>query len=381
MKESKKLEIILARYKLTSPLRYFLKRKILKSKRKTLVKIIKINGIDSAFVSAAAFFTDLFGRLGFRLSLAEGARAFAGAAVFCMLIIISSSLAVVYNYDRVSGYIIALIGIPDYQKGFIVGADENVKIVRYSRELSLKAKDRLITKDEIITGANGTIVFQLERKTQARMMPKSAGTVEIGLKAKSLFLRQGTVLFNILELAKDERFSVSAPNAIVIVTGTQFSVTYENERTMVTVLKGSVQVENLKSGKTTQIDEGKTAVIFENSIEMKDSEAAEKTILQKFGRLEYMNNILEKSESETNKFWEVVTALDMENEMGKEEDIKINTLEDIKKKYGKLEEVQLYNGRRYTGAIISRGGIYSLITVDGIKKIQAKDVKNVRIIK
>jgi hypothetical protein len=378
MRESKRLKQILVKYKLASPIGYFAKRKILKSKRKTLVKILKLDRIDSVFVIAAVCFSDLFNRLGFRLSLAGGARAFAAAAVFSLFVILSSSLAVVYNYGRVSQFIIAIFWIPEYQRGFILGANEDVKILRENKELPvIKAKDRLITKDEIITATNGTVVFQTEKKTLVRVMPKSKVVVEINLKAKSIFLRQGTVLCNVMELAKDEKFSVTTTTADVIIVGTQFSVTYKNEITTVIVFKGALQAVNLKTKEAVQIDEGKTAVIFGDSLKIKDSEEVEKIILQRFGKLEYMNNIIDNSENEMKKFWEVVQELDR----GTEEDIAIITLEDIKKKYGKLEEIQLYNGKRYTGAIISRGGTYSFVTVDGVKKIPAKDVKNVRIIK
>jgi hypothetical protein len=224
-------------------------------------------------------------------------------------------------------------------------------------------------------------MFQMGKKTLLRMMPKSTGAVGIDLKAKSIFLRQGTVLCNVQELAKDEKFSVSTSNAMVNIVGTQFSVKYESEKTTVTVIKGAVQAFNLKNNEAIQVDEGKTAVIAGDGIEVKESEEAEKIILQRFGRLEYINNIMDKSEKEMDMFLEAVVAMDRESEKEKEEDIKIVTLEDIKRKYGKLEEIQLYNGKRYTGAIISRGGIYSFVTLDGIKKIPAKDVKNVRIIK
>ncbi|MFH0975594.1 MAG: FecR family protein [Spirochaetota bacterium] len=384
MKESKRLGQILAKYKLTSPVPFFKRRKILKSKRKILVKILKSVRYDSAFVSAAVYLSDLFNRLGFRLSLAGGARVFAGAAVFSLFIIFSSSLALVYNYGRVSQFIIALtgIGVQEYRKGYVLAARGELKIIRDDKELpALKAKDRLITRDEIVTGADGTIVFQLEKKTLVRVIPETTVNVEIDLKVKSIVLRQGTVLCNVQDMAKDEKFNVTTLNARVFVTGTQFSVTYENRQTTITVIKGAVQAVNLMTNETIQVDAGKTAVIAGEVINLKDAEEAERIILQKFGKLEYMNNVIDKSDKEMNDFAEAVLATDRESEEQKEDEIKIRTLEDIKRKYGKLEEVQLYNGQRYTGAIISRGGIYSFITVKGIKKIPAKDVKNVRIIK
>ncbi len=390
MKESARLEQILERYKLTAPLSFFTKRKTFKFKRKTLARILKLERYDSMFVSAAVYFEYLLGRFGIRTTPAGGAKAFATAAVFSLFVILSSSLALVYNYSGIMQTFTAKIEIQDYQRGNILFADSGVKIIRENKMIpALMAKDRLITKDEIITGESGTIVFQMEKRTLVRMMPKSAGTVEIDLKTKAINLRHGTVLCNVRELAIDEKFSVTTSNAMIVVSGTQFSITYENERTAVTVIKGAVQAINLNNNEAIQIGEGKTAVISGYEIKQKDSEKTEKMILQRFGRLKYTDNIMDKNDMEMDELRETIMELGKDTEEDKEdkkikkvkEEKKILTLEDIKEKYGKLEEIQLYNGKKYTGAIISRGGIFTFITVNGIKKASAKDVKNVRIIK
>ncbi|HQO38983.1 MAG TPA: hypothetical protein PK986_00800 [Spirochaetota bacterium] len=54
---------------------------------------------------------------------------------------------------------------------------------------------------------------------------------------------------------------------------------------------------------------------------------------------------------------------------------KFKTSEDIKLKYGKLEEVFLYNGKRYEGAVISINEFYTIVTVDGTFKIPMQQVK------
>lgn len=54
---------------------------------------------------------------------------------------------------------------------------------------------------------------------------------------------------------------------------------------------------------------------------------------------------------------------------------KFTTNEEIKKEYGKLETVTLWNGKRYTGAVINTDEVYSIITIDGMIRIPMKDVK------
>jgi small nuclear ribonucleoprotein (snRNP)-like protein len=51
------------------------------------------------------------------------------------------------------------------------------------------------------------------------------------------------------------------------------------------------------------------------------------------------------------------------------------TNEEIKKKYGWVEVVKLYDGRSFTGAVISVDDFYSIVTTEGTKKIPLKDVK------
>ena len=49
--------------------------------------------------------------------------------------------------------------------------------------------------------------------------------------------------------------------------------------------------------------------------------------------------------------------------------------DEIKKEYGKLETVTLWNGKSYTGAVVNTDETYSIITIDGLINIPMKDVK------
>ena len=59
----------------------------------------------------------------------------------------------------------------------------------------------------------------------------------------------------------------------------------------------------------------------------------------------------------------------------------LKTNEDIKLKYGKLEEVFLYNGKKYEGAVISIDEFYTIVTINGTVKIPMNEVKLRNIIK
>jgi len=63
------------------------------------------------------------------------------------------------------------------------------------------------------------------------------------------------------------------------------------------------------------------------------------------------------------------------------EKIKFKSNDEIRKEYGKLETVYLWNGKKYTGAVITSKNIYSIVTVGGIFNIPMKDVKIRKIIR
>ena len=64
-----------------------------------------------------------------------------------------------------------------------------------------------------------------------------------------------------------------------------------------------------------------------------------------------------------------------------EKKIKFKSKDEIREEYGKLEIVALYNGREFTGAVISIDEFYTMITLEGLIKIPMGDVKSRVIIK
>lgn len=60
---------------------------------------------------------------------------------------------------------------------------------------------------------------------------------------------------------------------------------------------------------------------------------------------------------------------------------KYDTLDHMRKDYPRLEVIQLYNGRTYSGAIVSIDENFTMITVDGIVKIPQNKVRQREIIR
>ena len=55
--------------------------------------------------------------------------------------------------------------------------------------------------------------------------------------------------------------------------------------------------------------------------------------------------------------------------------VKFKTTDDIKVRYGKIEEVYLYNGKKYEGAVLTTDEFYTIVTVNGTFKIPMNEVK------
>jgi hypothetical protein len=54
------------------------------------------------------------------------------------------------------------------------------------------------------------------------------------------------------------------------------------------------------------------------------------------------------------------------------------TFEKIKARYGRIDEVTLYNGRVIRGAIVSRDSIVKILTPAGVVMVKAKDIRTTR---
>lgn len=69
------------------------------------------------------------------------------------------------------------------------------------------------------------------------------------------------------------------------------------------------------------------------------------------------------------------SGLPAEKEKKAGKTIKFKTNDDIKIRYGKIEEVYLYNGKKYEGAVLTTDEFYTIVTVDGTFKIPMQEVK------
>ncbi len=368
------LNELLKKYDLMLPVLPREQRKIYRSKRKTLAVILGKNEKSSLMLSAAVRFYYLMRSMGLHATLASGARTAVFASVIVVMLVAGGSVIVLQNYIYNQG-IIAVNSIDN--KGFI-SASIDLKIIRSGAELaSIKTADPLIEGDEIITGDSSTL-FQFSNGALVKVLKKSSvKAVSLGSHL-ILDLKQGTIITRIPVIAAGSGYSIHTNDSIISVKGTEFGVTHENGKTGVFVTDGTVSVKHLTSGAEYDVAAGNSTVVNGDGI-ISTLDSSQLVIMKGFSDLEYVESLSTKSPEEIKSLQDKLKASD-DNASTREKQSKRLTLEELQTKYGKLDEVMLYNGRKYTGVIISRGSIYKILTPAGVVSVPAAEVKGSKII-
>ena len=266
----------------------------------------------------------------------------------------------------------------------LFGKVEIVQSDGKARPLNLKD---IISKGDIIkTGTRSQITFQIGNSTLVKI--ESGSRVKINSLQKSGYteidLKNGQILSKLKKIKKGTGYYIKTPIAVAAVRGTEFSVTYRPGIATAAVKSGKVDV--WKSGKKENnkiIASGKTAVISEN-ISVGDISKVESLEIKKVSEIDYIN-INDLNKIDTIKLNKKIhdTDIEIEDEIKKilKNKNQPKTLKEIKEIYKRIDEVTLYNGKVYKGAIISRGKIYKMHTVYGIVSVPASKVKRTRVIK
>jgi hypothetical protein len=363
------LNQLLKKYDLMLPVLPGEQRRIYRSKRKTLAVILGQHEKSRFMLKAAVRFYYMMRSLGMRATLASGARAAVFASVMAVMVVAGSSVLILQNYIYRQG----VIAVNDTQQSGVISASSDLKIRRCGSEItSFKAPDVVAAGDEIITG-DSSALFQFSNGAVVKVLGKSSVFIpSLGVNYR-FDLRSGGMITRIPALAPGSGFAVYTPDSIVSVKGTEFGVLYDNGKTDVFVINGTVHVKHLSSGAEYDITAGTSTEVNENKriSPMNDDEAQ---LMKGFAELKYVEAIGTRSPEELQAVKDKLIASDSSDQTKK------LTLAALKEKYGKLDEIILYSGRKYTGVIISRGGVYKILTPGGTVSVQAKEVKGSRII-
>ncbi len=360
---------LLKKYDLVLPVLPSEQRRIYRSKRRTLSVILGRNESSTFMTTAAVRFYYMMRSMGMQATLASGARAAVFASVLAVLVVAGSSVLILQNFIYNQG----MIAVNDMQQHGVIAAAGDLRITRDGVEIaSPKAPDMIRAGDEIITGESSAL-FQFENGTVVKILKQSTVHV-LSLGNNFQFdLRSGGILSRVQNLKSGSVYEVRTPDSIVTVKGTEFGVQYESGKTKVFVTHGTVHVKYAPDSSEYDVEEGNSTEV--NSDKKKSSITEEETLIMKgFADLQYVESISTKSPEELGEIKNKLTASDEAGQPAK------MTLAELKLKYGKLDEVILYNGRRYTGVIISRGSVYKILTPGGVSTVSAKSVKGSRVV-
>jgi len=252
----------------------------------------------------------------------------------------------------------------------------DVRVKSPGKEFAPAPAALVIRKGDIIkTGLRSYVTIQVGDLGMVQIAPES--TVEATALLESadgaLFLSRGTVSSRIERLGKWRGYSVKTPTAIAAVRGTVFSVSYTGAASTVGVSRGSVRVIETVSGKAELVQKGKAADV-DNGISLRDLGRTESLVMEKVEAVPFVVNagnaapevIKEKGRS---------ALPEIETIDRKLEQAAPSILEGIRARYGRIDEVTLYSGRVYRGAIVSRGESLTIIVPGGTVLVPARSVR------
>lgn len=251
---------------------------------------------------------------------------------------------------------------------------------------SLKVGDILEAGDEITTSAYSHAALQIGDSIMVKIDRNTtlAVSVLIAGKEHEVFLKTGKVFSKVKKLAPGFEYRVKTPSIIAAVRGTSFSVSSGKTVQKVSVAEGLVKVSREKSDMVTKFQKdapaGTTLVVTDTVKERPISET-EKFEIQKVSIVPYMKG----AETFTGKEYDLM--VDKLGEQHDDIDKKIKNVEvpksltEVKQKYGRVDEITLYNGKVYKGVILKRGVTYTILTTGGKVYVPKKNVRSTRVVR
>lgn len=290
----------------------------------------------------------------------------------------------------------------------VIFSSGDVKISRSGLETGVLPGNPVKEGDRISTGECSLLVIQITDRDIVRVTSNSVLEIRSIMNGNDvkLFLERGEVISKVSRLEKNESFMVQTPTVIAGVRGTEFSVSASSAEERVAVLKGNVAVSSIADEKKLIQNEtvaagGDTVVIKKISgvpaFVTAPISKEEQLNISKVSDMELLPDLNNIKREDLDKKQEIIlkveeeTAKDMpvKDEMKGTRAAKIRqlikekpkSLEQIKEVFERIDEISMYSGKVISGAIISRGDVYCVLTTDGVIKIPEDEVRAVKILK
>lgn len=267
------------------------------------------------------------------------------------------------------------------KKSVVVSFMGTVEVIRgadAARQVSLG--EELKEGDRIKTGSASFMVFMIGETATARIQSDSDVTlVNISDPANiSLGLSQGGILNKVTRLSKGGSYKINTPTVVASVRGTVFSTYFDKGTNTVAVKNGNVDVSVKDKTESVSVKDG-NAVVYTDKLAERPIEETESIVLENMTSLPEKIGVEDKTEAEkVNR-----QIIEKNNEINKQLEGKEipKTLDEIKAKYERIDEVLLYSGKVIKGVIVDRGAYYKILTTSGYVNIPAKQVRNTKVVK
>jgi hypothetical protein len=373
---------VLARYKLNTAIPFIARFRMLRSKRRTFVRILKRENPGLFIPGFVVRTRDIFRRMNSDLSLVSSARlAYGFCALALCVVAVSATVAVNYLVLPDGG-----IFSSAQPGGFLAMADGDLRIFNENQSpVKAESGAAIRSGDRIETGAAAFLLIQIKGE-QVGVMPDTIVTARFNDGNVTMDMTRGEVVSKVVKLAPDENYELLTPNAIVRVRGTSFDVRYAEGRTTVSVNEGKVRVIHRQNGESIDVDAGNVAEVVEH-ITVKPLEAGLQSMFDDYSGLMKSEDRVRLSPEEVGRIRAAAEKISGASRDTPEIKDPVAagsgnmTLDQIFEKYGRVEEVTLYNGKTYNGATISRGESIRFDTPDGVKVLATKDVRSIKIIR
>ncbi len=263
----------------------------------------------------------------------------------------------------------------------------DVKIVSNGVEKSAELNGIIKAADVIITGEKSYAAVQVSENSLVKLSENS----EISFDAifnpgeKLLLLKKGEITAKVDKLLKDDTFEIHTPTALAAVRGTTYSVRYDetgDNIIMVAVSDGKVEVTEKDSNKKETANANQTVVVKskEKKVELRDISEDEKLINNSINLIpasSKKNVNSDQLKDENFKIMNKVQDIREQKSNSGEEKLPQNLFE-IKEKYGRVDQIDLYNGKVIKGVILKRGSRFMILIPGKYIYVDRKDVQSTR---
>ncbi len=375
MKEALLIRGLFKKYNLSAPVAEADRSRILRSKKAALKRIVE-SGERAFFMPALTLgLYNLYRSAGINITLAGAARSGMAAMAASVIIALSVPFLLMQDYLYKAPFIADETAL---QKGFIVAYTGDVKISRGETDIEVSLKGAVEKGDRIASGDSSGLLFRFESGSIVRALSSTALEVEETGSIIRLALGKGGVLSRHRSSDRGIVYEVHTEDASVTVKGTEFGVIIKEGVTSVLVAQGAVEVKHKPSGEVYTLQKGEACEV-KSGMSARALEAEEQALMSRFAEFDLTLSVDSMSDAELESLNEKIKEHEKKPEAEKKSSRL--TLEEIKSRYGRIDVVTLYNGRVIRGAIISRGAVVRVVTVNGTVTVQAKDIKGTDIIK